>query len=103
MELISLYLFMIKILNRVILKYVNLFLPVVDDEASSHLQYSLLYLIMSHMNTVHTFVPHIYTIPCNQLILLCWNILNSHLKSVIPYRPVLKAASICALNRILSM
>jgi len=64
----------------VILKYLKVFLLVVEDEASLHLQNPLLYLIMSHMNTAHTFITQLFTIPCNHLILLlCWNILHSHL------------------------
>ena len=64
----------------VILKCLNVCLPIVDDEASLCLQNPLPYLIMSHMNPVHTFITHLFTIPCNNLILLlCWNILNTHI------------------------
>jgi len=88
----------------VILKYLNIFLPIVEDEASLCSQNPLLYLIMSHMNPVHTFITHLFTIPCNHLILLlCWSILNSHLKFEIPQRRVLTVACIIALNKILSM
>ena len=57
-------------------------LPVVEDEASlPSLQNPFLYLIISHINPVHTFITHLFMIPCNHLILLlCWNILNYHLK-----------------------
>ena len=54
----------------VILKYLNVFLPIADEEASLPLQNPLLYLIISHMNPVHTFITHLFTIPCNHLILL---------------------------------
>jgi len=58
------------------------FLPAAEHEASlPHLQNPLLYPIMSHMNPVHIFITHLFTIPCNHLInLLCWKILTSHLK-----------------------
>jgi len=39
------------------------------------------YLILSHMDPMHTVTTHLFTIPCNHLIrLLCCNILNSHLQ-----------------------
>ena len=42
------------------------YLPGVEDEASlPHLQNPLLYLIMSHMNPVHTFIAHLFTTHCN--------------------------------------
>ena len=79
-------------------------LSLLDDASSLHLQNPLLYLIMSHMNPVHTFITHSFTITCNHLILLlCWNILNSHLKSEIPQRPVLTVPCIIALNNAMSM
>ncbi len=37
-------------------------LPVVEDEASLRLQNPLLYLIISHINPVHTFLTHLFTI-----------------------------------------
>ena len=79
-------------------------LSLLDDASSLHLQNPLLYLIMSHMNPVHTFITHSFTITCNHLILLlCWNILNSHLKPEIPQRPVLTVPCIIALNNAMSM
>ena len=51
-------------------------------------------------NSIH----HSFTITCNHLILLlCWNILNSHLKPEIPQRPVLTVPCIIALNNAMSM
>jgi len=45
------------------------------------LQNSLPYLILSHMDPVHTFTNHLFTIPCNHLILLlCYNIQSAHFK-----------------------
>ena len=57
-------------------------LLVVEDEASlPWMQSPLAYLIMIHMNPVHTFITNISTISFNYLfLLLCRNILNSHLK-----------------------
>jgi hypothetical protein len=91
--------------TSVILKYMNVLLPVVEDETSLlRLQNALPYLIMSHMNLVHTFITYLFTIPCNHLIhLICLKILNSHLKFQILYRPVLTVLCISAINRIMSM
>ena len=56
------------------------------------------------MNPKHTFITHLFTIPCTHLIiLLCWNILNSHLIPEILQRHVLRVACTGTLNRILSM
>ena len=45
-------------------------LLVADDEASlAFLQNQSLYLIMRQMNPVHTFITHLFTIPCNHSIL----------------------------------
>jgi len=45
-------------------------LLVADDEASlACLKNPFLYLIMSQMNPVYTFITHLFTIPCNHSIL----------------------------------
>jgi len=89
----------------VILKYQNFFSPVAEYGTSlPYLQNPLLYLIMSHMNPVHTFITHLFTISCNHMILiLCWNKLNSNLKSEIVWRPLLTVPCNSALNRFLPM
>ena len=73
------------------------YLTVVKDEASLPcLQNPLPYLIMSNMNPVHSFITHLFTISCTHpILLLCWNILKSHLKFQILYRPVDSNMHLC--------
>lgn len=68
------------------------------------LQNPLLCLIIGQINPVHIFITSFFTITCNHLILLiCWNILNSHFKFDNLKRHVLTVPCISALNKILSM
>ena len=48
----------------------EIFLLLADDEASlACLKNPFLHLIMSQTNPVHTFITHLFTIPCNHSVL----------------------------------
>jgi hypothetical protein len=70
MGLISPYLFKTEILIHLCHSEISeICLLVIDDEASvACLQNPFLYLIMSQMNPVHTFITHLFTIPCKVIL-----------------------------------
>jgi len=89
----------------VFLKDLNFCLPVVKEEASlPRLQNPFLYLIMSQMKQVHTFITHLFMIPCkvtcSSYYAVTYWILISNLKT---WKDVLQVPCIGALNWILSM